>query len=36
MARNKSQRDPLPEQFKTIEELADFSARHDTEDYPEA
>lgn len=36
MARNKSERDPLPGQFKTIDELVEFWDTHDTEDYPEA
>lgn len=36
MARNKSEREPLPEQFKTIDELVAFWDTHDTEDYPEA
>ena len=36
MSKNKSQLDPLPEHFKTIEELAEFWDTHDSEDYPEA
>ncbi len=36
MARDKTQRDPLPENFKTIDEFVQFWDTHDTEDYPEA
>ncbi len=36
MERNKVRRDPLPEQFKTIDEFTKFWDTHDTEDYPEA
>lgn len=34
--KNRSNRDPLPTQFKTIEEFTKFWETHDTEDYPEA
>lgn len=36
MIKNKNQRDPLPEQFESVAELAAFWDTHDTEDYPEA
>lgn len=36
MEKNRSNRDPLPTQFKTIEEFTKFWETHDTEDYPEA
>ena len=36
MVKNKNQREPLPESFKTIQEFTEFWDKHDTEDYPEA
>lgn len=33
MARSKKERDPIPEQFKTIEEAAEFWDSHDLSDY---
>jgi len=33
MARSKKERDPIPEQFKTIEEAAEFWDSHDLGDY---
>jgi predicted HicB family RNase H-like nuclease len=35
MERNKTKRDSVPTQFKTIDELAKFWDTHDTENYPE-
>jgi len=35
MAKSKQKRDPLPETFTTLEELADFWDTHDLTDYEE-
>lgn len=33
MAKSKKERDPIPEQFKSIEEAAEFWDSHDLADY---
>jgi len=35
MAKNKTTRDPLPETFETLEEMAEFWDTHDVTDYDE-